>query len=98
MLFIYWHFCNNYSQVIALKKLKNSTAGFITVSSLVIVVILALITIWVGKSTSNDTSRAVRTVSVLYLDELAGRREQVVENNLQNNIQPDIGTDRTSSS
>ncbi|MBR3737836.1 MAG: hypothetical protein IKN26_03760 [Eubacterium sp.] len=81
-----------------MKKLKNSTAGFITVSSLVIVVILALITIWVGKSTSNDTSRAVRTVSVLYLDELAGRREQVVENNLQNNIQPDIGTDRTSSS
>ena len=70
-----------------MKKLKNSKIGFITVGSLIIVVILALITIWVGKSTSNDTNRAVRTVSVLYLDELAGRREQVVENNLQNNIQ-----------
>ena len=69
-----------------MKRLKNSTAGFITVCSLVIVVVLGLSTLWVGISTRKDTDRAVRTVSILYLDELAGRREQVVENNLQNSI------------
>lgn len=42
---------------------------------------------WLGRSTKKDTDKAVRTVSLLYLDELAGRREQVVENNLDNNIQ-----------
>ena len=58
-----------------------------TISAVIIVVILVLLTIWVGRSTKKDTEKAVRTVSVLYLDELAGRREQVVENNLQNSIQ-----------
>ena len=69
-----------------MKRLKNSTAGFITVSCLLIVVVLVLSTLWVGHSTRKETGRAVRTVSILYLDELAGRREQVVENNLQNSI------------
>lgn len=70
-----------------MKRLKSSTVSFITVCSLVIVIVLVFTTLWVGQSTRKDTDRAVRTVSVLYLDELAGRREQVVENNLQNNIQ-----------
>ena len=69
-----------------MKRLKNSTAGFIAVCSLLIMVILVLTTLWVGQSTKKDTDSAVRTVSILYLDELAGRREQVVENNLQNSI------------
>ena len=69
-----------------MKRVKRSTAGFITVCSLVIVVVLVLTTLWVGISTRKDTDKAVRTVSILYLDELAGRREQVVENNLQNSI------------
>ena len=70
-----------------MKKSRNNTVGFITFFSIVIILILVLTTLWVGQSTKKDTDRAVRTVSVLYLDELAGRREQVVENNLQNNIQ-----------
>ena len=52
-----------------------------------IVLLLILGTFWLGQSTKNDTDKAVRIVSILYLDELAGRREQVVENNLKNNIQ-----------
>ena len=70
-----------------MKQQKNNTAKFITISSIVIVAVLVLTTLWVGQSTKKDTDRAVRTVSILYLDELAGRREQVVENNLQNSIQ-----------
>ena len=38
------------------------------------------------RSAREDNERAAHSVSVLYLDELAGRREQVVENNLQNKI------------
>ena len=46
--------------------------------SLIVVVILIVGTIWTGRSASRDTEKAVRNVSLLYLDELAGRREQVV--------------------
>ena len=70
-----------------MKKFKISTAGLIIICSLVIIVTLGLATLWVGQSTKSDTDKAVRNVSLLYLDELAGRREQVVKNNLQNNIQ-----------
>ena len=70
-----------------MKQLKSKTAAMMTISAVIIVVILVLITVWVGRSTKKDTEKAARTVSVLYLDELAGRREQVVENNLQNSIQ-----------
>ena len=54
------------------------------------IIILAVIliggTVWMGQSAHRDTSEAARSVSLLYLDELAGRREQVVENNLKDNI------------
>ena len=69
-----------------MKRLKSSAAGFITVCGLLIMVLLVLLTLWVGQGTRKDTDSAVRTVSILYLDELAGRREQVVGNNLQNSI------------
>jgi hypothetical protein len=35
-----------------------------------------------GRTAGRDTEQAVRSVSLLYPDELADRREQVVENNL----------------
>ena len=43
--------------------------------------------IWNGRSANRDAETAARNVSLLYLDELAGRREQVVEDNLQENIE-----------
>ena len=53
-------------------------------------VILAILlvggTIWMGKSAQKDTIDAVRSVSLLYLDEMAGRREQVVSKNLNDTI------------
>lgn len=66
--------------------MKNNTARITVLCSLIIAVIMILGTIWAGQSAKKDTEQAVRTVSLLYLDELAGRREQVVENNLQSNI------------
>ena len=66
--------------------MKNNTTRVTILCSLIIAVIMILGTVWSGQSAKKDTEQAVRTVSLLYLDELAGRREQVVENNLQGNI------------
>ena len=57
------------------------------IGGIVVIAILVLGTIWMGRSASRDTEEAVRSVSLLYLDELAGRREQVVEDNLNDNIE-----------
>lgn len=70
-----------------MKKTNKSTIIFITVCSILIAVLLTLGTIWMSNISQKDTARVARTVSLLYLDELAGRREQVVENNLRSNIQ-----------
>ena len=48
--------------------------------------ILTLGTAWSGRKASEDAMSAVRSVSLLYLDELAGRREQVVASNLDDSI------------
>ena len=57
------------------------------IGSVILAVILVLGTVWMGYNAKKDTEEAVRSVSLLYLDELAGRREQVVEKNLQEKIQ-----------
>ncbi len=48
--------------------------------------ILIIGTVWTGRSASRDANKAVRNVSLLYLDELAGRREQVVARTLDGYI------------
>ena len=52
------------------------------IGGVVLLFILVFGTMWMGSNARNDTESAVRSVSLLYLDELAGRREQVVANNL----------------
>ncbi len=42
---------------------------------------------WMGQSAQEATEKAVRAVSMFYLDELTGRRQQVVEKNLADNIE-----------
>ena len=54
---------------------------------LIVLLLFAAGTVWTGHAGRKDTEEAVRTVSLLYLDELAGRREQVVEANLENRIE-----------
>ena len=48
--------------------------------------ILVLGSIWMGQSAKKGSQQAVSTISHLYLDELAGRREQVVADNLQKRV------------
>ncbi len=65
---------------------RNHLLTFAMAGGLIVVIILILGTIWTGSSASWDTERAVRNVSLLYLDELAGRREQVVASALNSYI------------
>ena len=59
---------------------------FAIIGSVAVAVILVLGTFVTGRNASDDTETAVRTVSLLYLDELAGRREQVVSKTLSQYI------------
>ena len=69
-----------------MKRDKNKVLA--TVIGIIVVLIIFIAgTIWMGHSAQEDTDKAIRTVSTLYLDELAGRREQVVASNLQDNIE-----------
>ena len=71
-----------------MKKIKNKTGLYIAVTgSLLIAAILILGTYWSGQKAQQDTERAVTSVSKLYLDELAGRRERVVASALERNIE-----------
>ncbi|MBQ9421242.1 MAG: response regulator [Lachnospiraceae bacterium] len=65
---------------------KNRAVYAAILGGLIVLVILIYGTFWMARTASKDTENAVRTVSLLYLDELAGRRERVVENNLQTRI------------
>ena len=69
------------------QKKVSFTTKILLPGILVLALILVAGTIWMGQEARQDTEQAVRSVSLLYLDELAGRREQVVENNLQEKIQ-----------
>ncbi len=63
-------------------KRKGITTAAI-VGSAILILILVLGTVWMGRSAKSDTEKAVRSVSLFYLNELAGRREQVVEANIE---------------
>ena len=65
---------------------KNATTLIAVTGSIVLLLILVVGTLLTGGSARIDTESAVRSVSLLYLDELAGRREQVVADNMQEKI------------
>ena len=64
------------------ERIKNIKPLYIIIGLLTLLFIL-LGSIYLSWKASKDTEEAVRKVSHLYLDELSGRREQVVENNLK---------------
>lgn len=64
---------------------KNLMKEFI-IGILFVVIIIISGTFWMGTSVNDDNANAVHTVSLLYLDELAGRREQVIASKLNDYI------------
>ena len=65
---------------------KKNTVRIAVIGGIIVAVILIAGTLWLGQNARRDTEKAVHAVSILYLDELAGRREQVVVANLQHRI------------
>ena len=65
---------------------KNLTVRIAVIGGIIVAAILVIGTIWMGQSARRDTDDAARSVSLLYLDELAGRRGQVVEETLNDDI------------
>ncbi len=65
---------------------KNSLAPLAIAATVIVALILIVGTVRMGQSAKEGTETAVHSVSLFYLDELAGRREDVVENNLNDKI------------
>ncbi len=65
---------------------SKSTITIAIVGTSIFVLVLTVGTILTGLMAKKDTEKAVEVVSLLYLDELAGRREQVVSTNLSKKI------------
>ncbi|MCR5328677.1 MAG: hypothetical protein K6E12_07515 [Saccharofermentans sp.] len=66
---------------------SKSTVTIAIIGSIVFLLVLLVGTILTGLMATRDTEKAVEYVSLLYLDELAGRREQVVSANLNKKIE-----------
>ena len=67
-------------------KGRKKSMAILVIGTIIVAGILVIGTLFTGRRASDDTSEAVRNVSLLYLDELAGRREQVVESVLNDYI------------
>ncbi|MBQ7564238.1 MAG: response regulator [Lachnospiraceae bacterium] len=65
---------------------SKNTLKIAVIGGLIVALIMVGGTYFMGRSASRDTEAAVRNVSLLYLDELAGRREQVVASTLDGYI------------
>ncbi|MBQ7500884.1 MAG: response regulator [Clostridia bacterium] len=68
------------------KNKNNNSIRIAVVGGIVVTLILIISTLLMGQSAQKGTKDAVRSVSLLYLDELAGRREQVVADNLHRRV------------
>ena len=65
---------------------RSNTVLTSLIGGIVVILVFVFGMLWMGDNAKNDTMNAARSVSRLYLDELAGRREQVVEGNLNGRI------------
>ena len=68
------------------EKQKEQTIAFAVWGGIIIAAILLITTVWVSKNARVGTQQAVNNVSGFYLDELAGRRAQVVSEELKNHF------------
>ena len=68
------------------KQQRKQTIAFALLGGAMIAVILLITTIWASNRARISTRQAVSRVSEFYLEELAGRRAQVVSEELKSNI------------
>ena len=75
---------DNHTKTQAAPKERNLLIGLI--GGVLVALLLILGNVWQGNSARKSTEEAVHSVSNFYLQELAGRREQVVASNLNASI------------
>ena len=68
------------------KGKKNIVTPVALLIAVIVAAVMILGTVWMAYSARQATNNAVSEVSRLYMDELTGRREQVVASNLQDTI------------
>ena len=68
------------------KQQRKQTIAFALLGGAMIAVILLITTIWASNRARISTRQAVSRVSEFYLEELAGRRAQVVSEELKNHV------------
>ena len=68
------------------EKQKKQTITFAVRGGVFIAAVLLVTTLWVSNGARVGTSQAVNRVSEFYLEELAGRRAQVVSEELKRNV------------
>ena len=68
------------------EKQKRQTITFAVRGGVFIAAVLLVTTLWVSNGARVGTSQAVNRVSEFYLEELAGRRAQVVSEELKKNV------------
>ncbi|MBR6959329.1 MAG: hypothetical protein IKH76_02500, partial [Clostridiales bacterium] len=66
---------------------SKSTVTIVVIGIIIFLLVMTVGTVLSGVLATKDTEKAVESVSLLYLDELAGRREQVVSANLNKKIE-----------
>ena len=69
------------------EKQRRQAVAFAVWGGIVIAAILLITTVWVSNSARKGTDQAVNRVSEFYLEELAGRRAQVVSEELKNHFE-----------
>ena len=69
-----------------MRNKKGNITVIAIIGAALVLLIIVLGTLWIGQSAGKDTKKVAQSVSLLYLDELAGRREQVVSDNIQRRI------------
>lgn len=69
-----------------MEKKRVGTTKIYIVGGAIVAIIMILGTFLTGRMATKDTEEAVENVSLLYLTELAGRREQVVESKINDYI------------
>ena len=65
---------------------RKQTIVYVILGGILIAAILLITSVWVSNSARIGTNQAVNKVSEFYLEELAGRRTQVVSEELKNNF------------
>ena len=68
------------------KKQRSQTITYAIWGGAVVAILLLLTTVWISGSAQEGADQAVSRVSEFYLEELAGRRAQVVYEDLKNNF------------